>query len=147
MSSSDRHRIILEVFRDQSTFFTKDPHLKSDATSLTTNFEKKTQDWIGFWKQPAFEATGTLKHFSLIVDFPYFELLNGISLVLNKRNWSPAIQNKGKPMATFFKDSTEELQMQIRVFFTEASGFLPLIKNGLVNKHNVESNQITQSNF
>ncbi len=62
--------------------------------------------------------------------------------MLNKRNWSPAIQNKGKPMATFFKDSTEELQMQIRVFFTEASGFLPLIKNGLVNKHNVESNQI-----
>ncbi len=67
--------------------------------------------------------------------------------MLNKRNWSPAIQNKGKPMAKFFKDSTEELQMQIRVFFTEASGFLSLIKNGLVKKHNVESNQITQSNF
>lgn len=59
MSSLEPHKIILEAFRDQSTFFTKDPHLKSDATILTPNFEKKTQDWIGFGKRPAFEATET----------------------------------------------------------------------------------------
>lgn len=108
-------------------------------------WEENTRlDWI--LKTTSIWSHWNFKHFSLIVDFPYFELLNGISLVLNKRNCSPAIKNKGKPIAIFFKDSTEEFQMQIS-FPYWSKLFLPLIKNGLVNKHNVESNQITQSNF
>lgn len=51
-------------------------------------------------------------------------------------NCSPAIKNKGKyPL----RDSTEELQVQIRVFLNSSKWFSSLIKNVFVKKHKVIS--------